>query len=67
MKALGASTLSIGTNAEADYRLPTSNSLLVHSLPVLQGLALHRAVGKGLDPDHPRNLEQVVRLQSNHL
>jgi glucosamine--fructose-6-phosphate aminotransferase (isomerizing) len=31
-------------------------------LPVLQRLAYHRAVAKGLDPDQPTNLEAVVKL-----
>jgi fructoselysine-6-P-deglycase FrlB-like protein len=63
MKTLGATTLSIGTNADADYRLP-EKSYHVHNMPILQALAIHRAVGKGLDPDQPRHLEQVVRLQA---
>ena len=31
-------------------------------LPILQRLAYHRAVTKGLDPDHPRHLQAVVDL-----
>lgn len=31
-------------------------------LPVLQRLAYHRAVAKGLDPDRPHNLTAVVKL-----
>jgi glucosamine--fructose-6-phosphate aminotransferase (isomerizing) len=31
-------------------------------LPFAQALAYHRAVGTGLDPDHPRHLSSVVRL-----
>lgn len=31
-------------------------------LPVLQRIAYHRAVAKGLDPDHPHNLSAVVEL-----
>jgi glucosamine--fructose-6-phosphate aminotransferase (isomerizing) len=31
-------------------------------LPFAQALAYHRAVGVGLDPDHPRHLSSVVRL-----
>jgi glucosamine--fructose-6-phosphate aminotransferase (isomerizing) len=63
MKTLGATTLSIGSNADSDYRL-SENSFLVHNMPILQALAIHRAIGKGLDPDHPRHLEQVVRLEA---
>ena len=33
-------------------------------LPVLQRLAYHRALAKGLDPDRPNNLEAVVFLGS---
>lgn len=32
-------------------------------LPVLQRLAYHRAVAKGLDPDRPNNLKAVVELE----
>ena len=31
-------------------------------LPFGQALALHRAVGAGLDPDRPQHLTSVVRL-----
>jgi glutamine---fructose-6-phosphate transaminase (isomerizing) len=31
-------------------------------LPVLQLLAYHRSLAKGLNPDRPNNLEAVVRL-----
>jgi glucosamine--fructose-6-phosphate aminotransferase (isomerizing) len=31
-------------------------------LPLLQLLAYHRAMAKGLDPDHPAHLDAVVRL-----
>ena len=31
-------------------------------VPFAQALAYHRAVGVGLDPDHPRHLSSVVRL-----
>jgi glucosamine--fructose-6-phosphate aminotransferase (isomerizing) len=67
MKALGATTLSIGAMADADYALPQTNSLLVYVLPILQWMAYQSAVSKDLDPDHPRHLEQVVRLQTDHL
>jgi glutamine---fructose-6-phosphate transaminase (isomerizing) len=67
MKALGATTLSIGTMPTADYVLPQGHSPLVYTMPILQWLAYQRAVSKGLDPDRPRHLEQVVRLQTNHL
>lgn len=63
MKALGATTFTIGTQAESDYRLPEASSL-VYALPILQSLAYHRATLKGLDPDRPRNLDQVVQLSA---
>jgi glucosamine--fructose-6-phosphate aminotransferase (isomerizing) len=31
-------------------------------LPAIQWLAYHRALAKGLDPDHPVNLSQVIEL-----
>ena len=31
-------------------------------LPVVQRLAYHRAVAKGLDPDRPHNLTAVIEL-----
>jgi glucosamine--fructose-6-phosphate aminotransferase (isomerizing) len=34
-------------------------------LPVLQRLAYHRAVAKGLDPDRPTHLQAVVELSRN--
>jgi glucosamine--fructose-6-phosphate aminotransferase (isomerizing) len=36
-------------------------------LPVLQRMAFHRAVAKGLDPDRPTNLTAVVKLKDNKL
>jgi glutamine---fructose-6-phosphate transaminase (isomerizing) len=61
MQALGATTLIISTSPDADYTLP--KNALVYTLPVLQWLAYQRAVNKQLDPDRPRNLEQVVHLE----
>lgn len=63
MKMLGATTISIGTMPTADYMLPQDKNALVYIMPIVQWLAHQRAVSKGLDPDRPRNLEQVVRLQ----
>jgi glutamine---fructose-6-phosphate transaminase (isomerizing) len=62
MKALGAAVISIGAAPDSDFVLPAGKSSLVYTLPVLQWLAHQRAVGKGLDPDRPRHLEQVVHL-----
>jgi glucosamine 6-phosphate synthetase-like amidotransferase/phosphosugar isomerase protein len=47
--------VSFGSGLPQGARLPLY-------LPVLQLLAYHRAVSKGLDPDAPRNLDAVVRL-----
>jgi glucosamine--fructose-6-phosphate aminotransferase (isomerizing) len=71
MKELSATVLVLSESAEglewADavvaFRsgLPESARLPLY-LPVLQLLAYHRAIGKGLDPDAPRNLDAVVKL-----
>jgi glucosamine--fructose-6-phosphate aminotransferase (isomerizing) len=62
MEALGATVIRVGGFPEASFPLPTENRMLVHTMPILQWLAFQRAVGKGLDPDRPRNLDQVVQL-----
>ncbi|MBK8137246.1 MAG: SIS domain-containing protein [Chloroflexi bacterium] len=67
MKALGATTITIGTRPDADFVPPNGARSLVYAMPVLQWLARQRAVVKGIDPDHPRNLEQVIRLPALHL
>ncbi|MBC8171197.1 MAG: SIS domain-containing protein [Anaerolineae bacterium] len=67
MKALGATTISIGAMPGADYGLPQGKNVLVYTMPILQWLAHQRAVNKGLDPDRPRNLEQVVHLEVPNL
>ena len=58
--ALGATTLVLGPDGpgaelDATARLPLA-------LHVLQALALGLAVRRGLDPEAPRHLEQVVVL-----
>jgi glucosamine--fructose-6-phosphate aminotransferase (isomerizing) len=71
MKDLGATLLVLAENSDglgwADHVVPFESGLpegarLPLYLPVLQLLAYHRAVSKGLDPDTPRNLDAVVRL-----
>ena len=64
MRGLGATTIAVGPLAAADYPLTTapSRASLVRYMPVIQWMAFSRAVQKGLDPDHPRNLTQVVHL-----
>lgn len=64
MRNLGAEILSIG---ESDTDVAFASGLRedirdVLYLPVLQLMAYYRAVAKGLDPDRPRNLSAVVKL-----
>ncbi len=73
MQRLGACTLALVEDASAfsgwrpDYVIELRSSLdewergLLY-LPVIQRLAYHRAVAKGLDPDRPNNLKAVVEL-----
>jgi glucosamine--fructose-6-phosphate aminotransferase (isomerizing) len=73
MKALGGTTLTIVNRADA--RVRASSDLLVElgfEIPELARLAacvfagqlvgLYTGLGKGLDPDNPRNLSRVVVL-----
>jgi glucosamine--fructose-6-phosphate aminotransferase (isomerizing) len=73
MKELGARLLVLSESDHglvwADAVVPFGSGLpevarLPLYLPVLQLLAYHRAVSKGLDPDAPRNLDAVVKLDS---
>jgi glucosamine--fructose-6-phosphate aminotransferase (isomerizing) len=73
MKELGAKLLVLSESVQglswADAIVPFGSGLpeaarLPLYLPVLQLLAYHRAVSKGLDPDAPRNLDAVVKLDS---
>ena len=61
MKQLGATVISIGYNESASFSLPDPQSL-VQVMPVLQWLAFLRAEAKGLNPDQPRHLNQVIEL-----
>jgi glucosamine--fructose-6-phosphate aminotransferase (isomerizing) len=73
MRGFGARVLAIaeeGTSADlggADFVIPLRSGLPetargVLYLPLLQLMAYHRAMAKGLDPDRPRNLDAVVYL-----
>jgi len=66
MQALGATAVTLSTleNLEGNISLRQASvrPSLVHNLPFLQWLAYLRAVNKGLNPDTPRNLDQVVIL-----
>ncbi len=64
MEALGAHIVSLG-ESDADVSFASGVPESVRSvlyLPVLQMMALHRSLAKGLDPDRPRNLAAVVKL-----
>jgi len=41
--------------------LPEADRLVLY-LPVLQLIAYHRSIAKGLDPDQPRNLTAAILL-----
>jgi len=73
MQGLGARTLaliedgSVFTDGQADHVVELRSGLDEWErgplyLPVLQRMAYHRAVAKGLDPDRPHNLTAVVEL-----
>jgi glucosamine--fructose-6-phosphate aminotransferase (isomerizing) len=71
MKDLGATLLVLSqTGGELDWAdhhiafeadLPELACLPLY-LPVLQLFAYYRSVGKGLNPDSPRNLTAVIEL-----
>jgi len=52
----GATVLAMESGLPGEARLPLY-------LPPLQLLAHHRGAGKGLDPDHPRNLRFSIELE----
>lgn len=65
MRQLGGVTLTL---AEQDADITFSSRLAeaargVLYLPVLQLMAYHRSIAKGLNPDAPTNLSAVVRLK----
>lgn len=64
MRDLGATVVTISPRARTDIVLEDyqPQRSLVNYLPFLQWLAYLRAVNKGLNPDAPRNLDQVVIL-----
>ncbi|HEX9595480.1 MAG TPA: SIS domain-containing protein, partial [Anaerolineales bacterium] len=69
MAAMGGTTLALapGTRSAGHITVHLPDDLPewvmpVLYLPVLQSMAHARAVSKGLDPDNPRNLTAVVRL-----
>ncbi|HSA99713.1 MAG TPA: SIS domain-containing protein [Anaerolineales bacterium] len=64
MKTLGGTVAAIG-ESEADVEfnsgIPESMRGVLY-LPAMQLMAFYRSVAKGLNPDHPKNLTAVVRL-----
>ena len=66
MRALGATTVTLapqaGDGVTTSLKHYHDRPSLVHYLPFAQWLAYERAIRKGLNPDAPRNLEQVVIL-----
>lgn len=67
MRQLGATALTLSPLAASDTNISltqySARPSLVHYLPFVQWLAYERAVRKGLNPDAPRHLEQVVILE----
>ena len=64
MRELGATVAGLGeADAEVEFRsgIPESVRAVLY-LPVLQLMAYHRALAKGLNPDRPTNLTAVVKL-----
>jgi glucosamine--fructose-6-phosphate aminotransferase (isomerizing) len=52
------------TGAVVEFRSQVPDAIRgVLTLPVLQLMAYHRAIAKGLDPDRPTNLSPVVSLE----
>ena len=77
MKALGASTVAVTSKPSA--RIKAAADLLIQvpagrlecsrlaaCIPAAQLLGLYTGLKKGLDPDSPRNLSQVVILNDSH-
>jgi glucosamine--fructose-6-phosphate aminotransferase (isomerizing) len=65
VKALGGCILDIG-EVGTQVRFESSLDEAVHNvlyLPVGQIIAFERSISKGLNPDHPMNLDSVVKLR----
>jgi glucosamine--fructose-6-phosphate aminotransferase (isomerizing) len=73
MKKLGARTLALAEDASLFAGWQPDHVVELHSgldewergplyLPIVQRIAYHRALAKGLNPDRPRNLQAVVEL-----
>ena len=65
MKMFGAMVAALGeSDADVEFgsQIPESVRGVLY-LPVLQLMAFHRSVAKGLNPDRPNNLTAVVKLE----
>ena len=64
MKTLGGTVAALGeSEADVEFKSGIPESVRgVLYLPILQLMAFYRSVAKGLNPDHPKNLTAVVRL-----
>ena len=65
MKTLGGAVVSLGeagTDVMFDSGIPESVRGVLY-LPVLQLMAFYRSVAKGLNPDRPKHLTAVVKLE----
>lgn len=65
VESLGGQTLTLGER-NADIAFASELGEVVSTvlyLPPIQWLAAERAVRRGIDPDHPKNLDTVVKLQ----
>ena len=75
MKELGGNILAlspVSTDNSTSQQISLPNNLPtwimpVLYLPILQLLAYYRTVGKGLNPDNPRHLSQVITLNAADL
>jgi glucosamine--fructose-6-phosphate aminotransferase (isomerizing) len=65
METLGATVAGFGeSDADVEFKSGIPESVRgVLYLPVLQMMAFHRSIAKGLNPDRPNNLTAVVKLE----
>jgi len=64
IKELGAEVLTIGEKG-TDISFNSGLEEVIRNilyLPIGQMMAYERSIAKGLDPDHPNNLDSVVEL-----
>jgi glucosamine--fructose-6-phosphate aminotransferase (isomerizing) len=65
MQALGGRIVELaesGADISFNCRIPEQARAVLY-LPILQLMACYRAAAKGLDPDRPKNLSAVIKLQ----